>query len=160
MSDESIIGGRQLGDFLKTLSAKVEKNIMRSALRQGANAFKDAVKANIPVDNGDLRRSVRVSTKVKGGRVTASLRVGNKRAWYGHMVEFGTKAHRINPKRAKALAIAGIAVRGVDHPGARPKPFMRPAFDSKSRAAIDAVAAQIRARLTAEGINTAAPEVE
>ena len=160
MSDESITGGRELDDFLRTLSVKVEKNIMRSALRQGANAFKDFVKAGIPVDQGDLRRSVRVSTRAKGGRVIASLRVGNKRAWYGPMVEFGTKAHRINPKRAKALAIAGFPVRGVDHPGARAKPFMRPAFDSKSRAALDAVAAQIRARLTAEGINTLAPEVE
>lgn len=160
MSDEYISGGRQLDDFLKTLSTKVERNIMRSALRQGANAFKDAVKANIPVDSGALRRSVRVSTKAKGSRVTASLRVGNKRAWYGHMVEFGTAAHQILPKNAKALAIAGVAVRSVDHPGAAPRPFMRPAFDSKGAAAVQAVATQIRARLTAEGINVPAPEVD
>lgn len=160
MSDEYIGGGRQLDDFLKTLSTKVEKNIMRSALRQGANAFKDAVKANIPVDSGALRRSVRVSTKAKGGRVTASLRVGNKRAWYGHMVEFGTRAHQILPKNAKALAVAGMPVKSVDHPGAAPRPFMRPAFDGRSAAAVQAVAAQIRARLTAEGINVPAPEVD
>ena len=158
MSDLNIIGGRELDAFLQSLPAKVEKNIMRSALRAGANAFKEEVKASIPVHLGELRRSVRVSTRSKGGTVTASLKVGNKKAWYWRFVEFGTAAHRIGPKNARALALAGVVVGWVHHPGARPKPFMRPAFDSKAASAIDAVAAQIRARLTLEGINMSAPE--
>ncbi len=158
MSDSSITGGRELDAFLQTLSVKVEKNIMRSALRAGANVFKDDVKANIPVESGDLRATVRVSTQAKSGTVTASLKVGGKKAFYWHFVEFGTAAHRIGPKNAKALALSGVVVGFVHHPGARPKPFMRPAFDNKAGAAIDAVATQIRARLTLEGINAPAPE--
>lgn len=158
MSDSNITGGRELDAFLQSLPANVEKNIMRSALRAGANVFKDDVKANIPVESGELRRSVRVSTRAKGGTVTASLKVGGKKAFYWRFVEFGTAAHRIGPKNAKALALLGVVVGWVNHPGARPKPFMRPAFDNKAAPAIDAVAAQIRARLTLEGINTLAPE--
>lgn len=160
MSDETIVGGRALEAFLQTLPVKIETNIMRSALRAGVNVFKEEVKATIPEKSGELRRSVRVSTRLKAGTVTASLIVGGKKAWYWRFVEFGTAAHRIGPKNAKALALAGVVVGWVHHPGARPKPFMRPAFDSKAGGAIDAVAAQIRARLTAEGLNSPAPEVE
>lgn len=160
MSEETLVGGRALDAFLQTLPIKIEKNIMRSALRAGANVFKEEVKATIPEKSGELRRSVRVSTRIKAGTVTASLKVGGKKAWYWRFVEFGTVAHRIGPKNAKALALAGVVVGWVHHPGARPKPFMRPAFDSRAGAAIDAVAAQIRARLTIEGINVPAPEGE
>lgn len=156
----NISGGKALDDALKTLSAKIEKNILRSALRQGANVFKAEVRDNIRVDSGDLRRSVRVTTKSKGGRVTAAVRVGNKRAWYGPMVEFGTKPHKILPKKKGALVIGQTRAMAVDHPGARPHPFMRPAFDSKPDAAIAVVGAQIRKRLTAEGINVPAPETD
>lgn len=43
-SEETIIGGRELDAFLKQLAPKVERNIMRSALRQGANVFKAEAK--------------------------------------------------------------------------------------------------------------------
>lgn len=160
MADQSIIGGRELDAAMASLSIKVEKNILRSALRAGANQYKEEVKANIPVDSGDLRRSVRVSARSKGGRVTASVKIGNKKAWYARLVEFGTKAHKIAPKGGGGLLIGGNIVGAVDHPGARPQPFARPAFDSKATEAIAAVAAQIRKRLTKEGINAPAPEGE
>lgn len=160
MSDQNITGGRELDAFLQTLSVKVEKNIMRAALRAGANEFKSEIKANVPVHDGDLRDSVRVSTRSKRGTVYASVKVGNKKAWYAHLVEFGTKPHKIAPKGAGGLLIGGNIVGAVDHPGARPHPFARPAVDSKSAAAISAVAAKIRERLTKEGINAPAPEGE
>ncbi|NHZ38332.1 HK97-gp10 family putative phage morphogenesis protein [Massilia rubra] len=153
MADPNITGGRELDAFLQQFSVKLEKNIMRSALRAGANEFKEEIKANIPVDSGALRSSVRVTTNAKGGRVTASVKIGNKKAWYARMVEFGTRAHKITPRGAKALRIAGYVVADADHPGARPRPFARPAFDARAARAATAVGAKIRSRLTAEGIN-------
>jgi HK97 gp10 family phage protein len=152
MADSNIIGGRELDAALQSLSVKVEKNILRSALRQGANQFKEAIQANIPVDSGALRRSVRVTTNSKKGRVTASVKIGNKTAWYGAMVEFGTRPHKITANGG-ALVIGTHRVASVDHPGSRPKPFARPAFDQKWKPALAAVGAQLRRRLTAEGIN-------
>jgi hypothetical protein len=46
-------------------------------------------------------------------------------------------------------------VSSVNHPGARAKPFMRPALDSKSSEAIRAVGRKIGERLTKQGINNA-----
>lgn len=159
MSDVNITGGRELDEMLRTLSVKIEKNILRSALRAGANEFKDEIKANVPVDEGDLKRSARVTTRIKNGTVYASVKVGGKKAPHAHLVEFGTAAHKIAPRGAGALLVGSHLVGAVDHPGARAKPFARPAFDAKPTEAAAAVAAQIRKRLTLEGINTPAPEV-
>ncbi len=159
MADTSITGGRQLDELLRTLSVKVEKNILRSALRAGANEFKAAVKANIPVVEGALKASVRVTTKTKRGTIYAYLKSGGRKAPHAHLVEFGTRPHRIAPKGAGGLRIGSAFVGAVDHPGAKPHPFARTAFDEKPQQAIAAVAAQIRKRLTKEGLNAPAPEV-
>lgn len=178
MSDNQIItGGAALAEFLKTLPLKLEKNIMRSALAAGARVIAAEVKAKAPVgppstENvklygayaGALRDSVRVSTKnEKGGKISAKVTVGGQnkkgaKVFYAHFVEFGTKAHKIKPGKKRAMALGGaLLTTTIDHPGAKPKPFVRPAFDSKSGAAMEAVAAQIRARLTKEGIDVPAP---
>jgi HK97 gp10 family phage protein len=159
-NEEMIVGGRQLNDFLQQLPARVEKNIMRAALRAGANVFKAEAKQEVPVDEGDLLASIRVSVKSKRGTIYASVKAGGKRAPHWHLVEFGTRPHKIKPKNAHALTVGGKVVGEVDHPGARAKPFMRPALDSKSAEAIAAVVTKIRERLTKEGINVPAPEGE
>jgi HK97 gp10 family phage protein len=158
MSDEAITGGRELDAFLQTLSVKMERNILRAALRAGANEFKAEAKSRVPVVHGDLLRSTRVTTGSKAGVVYARVKVGGKKAKHWRWVEFGTAAHKIMPKGAGALHFGATTVDGVHHPGAKPHPFMRPAFDAKSAAAIAAVAAKVRERLTLEGINTPAPE--
>jgi HK97 gp10 family phage protein len=124
---------------------------------------------------GELRDSIRVSMRTSRGTVRATVKAGNKKAWYANFVEFGTARHwisaQIRPQRwnrrgdLKTMAINTMnkkAKRGemmigskfvgeqVIHPGARPKPFMRPAFDGKWRAAIDAMADYIRTRLPKE----------
>jgi hypothetical protein len=58
---------------------------------------------------------------------------------YGAYIEYGTKAHDIRPKRAKALrfmvghhAIVGgeiVFAKRVRHPGTDPMPFMGPASE-------------------------------
>lgn len=159
MAELNINGGRQLDELLRTLSVKVEKSILRSALRAGANEFKVAVKANVPVVEGRLKASVRVTTKTKKGTVYAYLKIGGRMAPHAHLVEFGTRPHKINPKGSGGLLIGADFVGAADHPGAKPHPFARTAFDEKPRQAIDAVAAQIRKRLTKEGLNVPAPEI-
>lgn len=177
-NDQVIVGGRELDAFLQTLSEKVERNILRSAIRSGASVYAKGVKDRIPVGptsseneqlyggyEGALRDSVRVTGKAKGGTVSASVKVGGKtrrgaQVFYAHMVEFGTKPHIIKPAKKKLLFFGGQSVAEVSHPGMKAQPFMRPAFDGDAAAAIDAVGKQIRKRLTAEGINSPAPDSE
>ena len=149
-------GGPELQKMLNTLPAKIEKNIMRSALRAGARVIANEAKANVPVGDGDLKRSIKVSTGGKRGNVYAKVKAGDQKAWYYRFVEFGTAAHTIQPKNKKALFFNGGFAHSVVHPGAKAKPFMRPALDSKSGEAIQAVGEQIRKRLNKAGIETPA----
>ena len=179
MADQNITGGAQLQEFLNTLPAKLEKNIMRSALGAGARAMAKEIRDRAPVGSpssegflfyggyaGALRDSVRVYTKVaKDGRIIAGIRVGGKNkktgadVFYAHIVEFGSRPHIIKARKGGALFIGGNLIGEVMHPGTRPQPFVRPTFDAFAGEAIKAVAAQVRKRLTKEGINVPAPEV-
>jgi HK97 gp10 family phage protein len=153
-------GLKELQAMLDTLPAKMEANIMRSALRAGANVVKNEAQANVPVDTGTLRKGLKVSTRLKRGRVTASVRATGKHGWLAHFLEFGTAAHVIKAKPGKMLVFAGGAYRAVNHPGIRPRPFLRPALDSKSSAALVAVGNQIKKRLTKQGLNAADIDIE
>lgn len=161
-SSVEIRGLAELNKALQELPAKVERNVLRGGLRAGAKVMEaeaarlcpeglptlDSVKRG--ARRGELKRSIRITMRASKSTVRAQLKAGNKVAWYAHLVEFGTARHWIKPKSRKSLFIAGLMKEVVDHPGARPKPFMRPAFDGKWRAAIDAMADYIRTRLPKE----------
>jgi HK97 gp10 family phage protein len=160
VDDLAISGGKKLDDLLKTLPGKLQKNIMRSAIRAGGVVYRDKVKELVPVHMGELKKSIRISTKLKGGVVTASLKVGSRKAWYAKLVEFGTRPHKITPKDARALEIGGAVVESVDHPGAQAHPYMRPAADAGHTAALAAVVDQLRKRLTLAGLDASPPPEE
>jgi HK97 gp10 family phage protein len=179
VSDQTIVGGKELDAFLQSLPLKIERNIMRAALSAGARVILREAKDRAPVGptssenaklyggyEGALRDSIRLSSRVgKDGRITASVKVGGMTkkgadVYYAHMVEFGTRPHIIKAAKGEALKVGSSFPRVVHHPGAAHQPFMRPAFDYASGAAITAVTDKIRSRLTKEGINAPAPEVE
>lgn len=155
--DEVIVGGRELDDLLKTLAPKIQKNISRAALRAGAAVMLQEVRSRIPVASGDLSRSARITTRARGTNVSASVKVGNAIAWYSHLVEFGTRAHRISAKPGHAMRFAGVTVHSVLHPGTRAQPFMRPAAGAGFAEAVRAVGNKYRERLTNAGLNAPAP---
>lgn len=158
MSDQNIFGGAALDALLQTLPAKMETNVMRSGLRAGAKVFLDEVKQNIPVKQGFLRASARITTrKTKEGQVSASVKVGNRLAFYANMVEFGTRPHQILARPGGALNVNGAEVKSVQHPGIAPHPFMRPAADAKFAQAVAAVQAKVRERLAKQGLNMPDP---
>lgn len=150
VSELHVSGLSELDKLLKELPAKVERNILRGAMRAGAKVFEGRAKELVPVKSGQLRDSIKVSTRSKRGRVSATVRAGGKKAFYAHMVEFGTARHFIKPRKRKSLFFAGLAREVVDHPGASPKPFMRPALDGGQAEAVNAAADYIRKRLAKE----------
>lgn len=153
-----INGAEALAKALALLPVNIERNIMRGALRVGAKVISDEAKANVPVQDGDLKQSLRISTNRKKGEVSASVKAGNKKAWYYHFVEFGTQPHMIKAKNAKYLRFMAkdgtpVKTKEVHHTGAIEKPFMRPALDKKNAEAIVKVGDYIRARLEKEGMS-------
>jgi HK97 gp10 family phage protein len=157
MLDVKLKGFAELEKALNELPEKIERNIVRSALRQAAKVIEAEAKRQVPVRSGKLRDSIRVRFKLKNGRPMATVIAGGTKKgqpFYAHFVEFGAAAHVIKAKRGKALAIGGGTVERVEHPGARKHPFMRPALDVAAMAAVQAFGEQVKRRLTKEGINT------
>ena len=158
MSRINITGGKELAQFLQQLPVKLEKNIMRGALRAGARVIANEAKLNAPVQDGDLKASVRVSTNAKRGRVEAKAKAGGKKAWYAAIVEFGASPHIIKAKKAKMLKFTArdgrkIEIAQVFHPGFVARPYLRPALDSKAGESVVATGNYIKQRLNAQGIN-------
>lgn len=182
MTSVNVTGLRELQAFMDQLAPKLERNVMRGALRAGVNVIKREAKARCPVGapsetgrkryklyTGALRDSIRSGVYAKGGRVTAYLRVGGKvkktgaDVWYAKLIEYtGAVPHKIKAPVGKALTIgAGIkTVVEVDHPGMRARPFLRPAFYGQANNAITAAAEYMKKRLaTKHGLDTAGIDI-
>jgi HK97 gp10 family phage protein len=152
MNLTNVRGGKELAELLRALPVKLENNIMRGALRAGAKVILVEAKANAPVDDGDLKDSLRISTKSKRGEVKATVKVGNKKVYYAKFIEFGTAAHKITA-RGTGLRFGSFFGKSVNHPGVLAKPFMRPALDSRSSQAVNEIRKYIGKRLTKQGLN-------
>jgi HK97 gp10 family phage protein len=176
MAETRIDGLSDLYKLMQELPAKIEGNVVRGALRAGQTVVMNAIIAKTPKDSGDLQNSIRIrfrSKSQKFGYVRMQVVVGNKKAWYSHLIEYGTasfyrgkgktvgKPYIIRAKDSKgkqlsvglkrrALKIGATMVDQVTHPGIRPKPFVRPAFDESQGAALNAVVQYMRTRIPKE----------
>lgn len=161
MSEQHVKGLKELNDFLQQLPVKVERNVMRGALRAGMNVVKPVAQANIHSVSGQLAAGLKVGTRARGGVVTSNLKATGPHRSIAHLVEFGTKAHNIAAQVGGWLSFMGIFRKEVAHPGARPKPFMRPALDGQAQAAVIAAAEYMKKRLaTKEGLDTSHIKIE
>lgn len=152
MSERHVRGLAELQKMLDTVTPKLEANIMRGGLRAGVSVMKPVAQSNISSKSGELARSLKVGTRLRWGRATASLYSKDFRARF---VEYGTKPHTITAANRRGLSIGGLFFQSVRHPGARAIGFMRNALDTQAQAAVTAVAHYVRARLTKEGLNAA-----
>ncbi|MDB6061563.1 MAG: hypothetical protein JWM78_1666 [Verrucomicrobiaceae bacterium] len=159
-SDTTIIGLAELEKALDEFPEKLQRNVLRGAIRAACKVIADEAKARVPVLTGTLRDTIRVSVRIVEGVVVGSVKAGSRvkggsgksgagrGAFYAQMVEFGTAAHFIHAAKGKALAIgAGFFAKTVAHPGAAQHPFFRPAISTKLTAAGQRFADYISARL-------------
>jgi len=165
-------GGPELAAFLQALPDKLQRNVVRGAMRAAARVVQIEARLNVPIDTGLTKKAIVIRTSSRKGVVKATLRVRGNRAYIANFIEYGTAAHPIKVKFAKrrkrwtakdqdtprqSLLIDGRFVgKAVFHPGTPARPFFRPALDSKSREAVAAAATYVRSRLTKEGL--AAPD--
>jgi HK97 gp10 family phage protein len=77
------------------------KGITMDKVNQAGDLVRDAMKSEVPIDSGELKKSIRIRRYPK----TISLMViaGNKKAFYVHMVEFGTDHSPADPFMQRAL---------------------------------------------------------
>lgn len=157
MADIHIKGLSELQKYLDTLPAKIEKNVVRGAMRAGMKVVLPVVQSMVPTKTGLLKAGLKLGTRSRGGRVTAYVKATGPHAYLARWMEYGTKAHRISGRKGGFLSFGGKVVKAVDHPGIKdPKKFMRPALDSQAGAAVVAAAQYMKARLASKhGIDTA-----
>ena len=168
-----VTGMKELEAALMGLEkAATRKTVARNALKKAGAPIAD--RANELAPTGETRRlkgSVIVSTKIVGeaGKAayakTMRATAGNKAlatkamrdarraakgtmppvmmfvgpvetVFYSHLVEFGTAPH-----------INGGIFAGSKHPGTRPQPFMRPAWDSTQAEALTRISDELRAEI-------------
>jgi HK97 gp10 family phage protein len=133
-----IKGFRELDNILAGFTDRVQRNIMFAMSLAGAAVLKKAAREKCPIITGKLRKSI-VTRRRKSPRGMAIYGVGSK-LYYASMVERGTKPHVIKSKSGKILLMAkGHPIYEVHHPGARAKPFLRPAFDENQSRIIEAM---------------------
>jgi HK97 gp10 family phage protein len=121
------INTRQFETGLRRALGRQSDDVRRALVQTGVDVQNKA-REHCPVDTGRLRSSI-VHRIDGSGRVTG-ITVGTNVS-YAADVEYGTAPHVILPKNKKALYWPGAAhpVSRVNHPGTRPRPFMRPALD-------------------------------
>lgn len=133
----NVKGLSQLQAFLDSLPAKVEKNIMRGAMRAGAKVLREEVKAGAAVLSGQMRDGIKVVTNSRRGRVTAGVRARGPHGYLATFHEYGTKT--------------GLAAR----------PFFRPALDLRGQDAVVAAGEYVKQRLaTKQGLDTSEVIIE
>lgn len=138
---------------LQTVRADLRQGIAQNAANAGGRVIRDEARSRIKVKSGRTRAQIRVFTRrtgLKPHEVVAAVGVRDRskggREFIARFLEFGVQPHVIEPKtkrgkRKAALILAmGQVVRRVKHPGISPRPWLRPAFDAKSQAALDAMA--------------------
>jgi HK97 gp10 family phage protein len=165
VAEIEVHGLAELQKVLDGLPAKIEGKLMRGALRAGQKVMLDKARQEAPVDDSDLKKSLRISFRrrsQKFGWVRMHLVAGDKKAWYAHLIEFGTasyytgtgrtvgRPYEIKPKTKKSLFFGGVARDKVTHPGIKPNSFMRRTFDTTQKQSLQTMADYLRRRLPIE----------
>jgi HK97 gp10 family phage protein len=159
-----ITGGKELDALLKMLPEEVEAKIVRNALNKGANIIRDQAKANIQRRSGATARAIMSSSGVDKGQglVYSKVKLHKRRKFIGRFLEYGTAAHLIWVSAGKgSLVVNGVAIgKQVLHPGTAPRPFLRPALDTKASEAVQAVAGYLSSYLKFGSITAPVVQVD
>lgn len=135
-----VLGIPEVQEALDKLGGAPMKKTLQAASTAGAKALKPFVVAEAPKRTGKLRRSIS-ARRAKRDLPAAIVSPRPKVAFYRHMVIGGTKPHRIRFPDQKARGVPK-AEGNIQHPGAKPNPFVARGYDkgkSTALAAIDQV---------------------
>jgi hypothetical protein len=123
------------------MPAKMREEL-RTAVATGADEIVELQQRTVPVDDGDLKASIRwrwgdeakipfsTAMGVYGRtELAAVITAGNTKVRYAHLVEFGARPH-----------IAGGMFAGAQHPGAPAQPFFYPSWRLGKKRSKDRIA--------------------
>jgi HK97 gp10 family phage protein len=167
--DEVVLGLKELKARLQALPGQFAGKIFPAATRKAAHAYRKEARRLCPVGKGfrvtattkkrgthtktrHLRDTIRVlkSPWKIPGQINYVVSAGGMGVGYAHLVEFGTAPHVIRGVFGGVIALPfGIFATQINHPGSRPRPFMRPALDGATPIAIREAVKEINKQITA-----------
>jgi len=123
--DTSWIGDKAIARDLTNLEPKLKKRVLKKALREEAKETSKAAKALVPVDQGNLKKSIKVkalkrSRKRIGAQVVAGVNLNNAQAI---AVEYGTSKRKAQP-------------------------YLRPAYESREDRAVKNITDKVQEGIT------------
>lgn len=136
-----LFGLKELDEALRALPREIAKKVALEALREAAEPMLAEVRASASFKDksGELRKSIQAKTLNRVRQGTFQLRVGPT-APHAHLIEYGTKAHRVDAKPGSVLATYNQVIgKHLDHPGQPPRPFFRPAWDRHVKGMLDSL---------------------
>jgi HK97 gp10 family phage protein len=90
----------------------VIKGITMDKINQAGDIVRDAMKGECPIgETGALKKSIRVRRYLK--QLALKVLAGNAKAFYVHMVEFGTLHSAANPFMQRALDKSQAQIKAV-----------------------------------------------
>lgn len=114
---------------LKALPEKLRRRAIRQALKNGTEIVRSAAERIVKRSKYAPHLANNIATKISVTAKEAHGIVGvNTKVPHGHLLEFGTKPHKIGPRQ---------------HPGGEKHPFMRPAYDSQGDASVDQITSDL-----------------
>lgn len=139
-------------EVLKQLEFAARRRVVSAAVRASNAVVVKEAKSLAPVGKtGKLKKQIRGTVKMQpaSGIVYGTIRSGATKAMrkkgvksaarYAHLVIGGTKPHSIQKGDEGAmLALPGGYYTRLNHPGAKPRPFMEQAANQVFQAAINA----------------------
>lgn len=145
-TNAEIRGLKELNDRLAKIGSLAQREAADILTRTVAQEIARAARSNLRKfrRTGNLAKSVVVTRRKSNIPGRMIYLVGNRTGkksihdgWYGRLVETGTTPHIIKARRAKALGREGRLGKVVQHPGAKPHPWLRPAFDENWQTALE-----------------------
>lgn len=142
MTRATFTGGKELERALLELSTKSAQKVGRFALRRAANEILKAAKAGVPVDEGRLKKALRLRVdRVRGVTDLLSALVYASGTAFDYRPRKSDRRSRVKGKLGPARYSYQIGSRpdvygrfveyGRHNQGVRARPFMRPAWDSQ-----------------------------
>jgi len=134
----SVRGVKRLQKRLERLGSESKQNIAKASLK-AANRIVDDMKRAAPIDDGDLRDSIRAQPGKRRARdgtlmnadfnqTSVAVTAGDKTAFYAPFVEFGTAAY-----------VAGGRFKGAQVPARPAQPFFYPVWRGAQKKALGTV---------------------
>jgi HK97 gp10 family phage protein len=149
----TVEGFAELERKLRRIPDDLAKTALKDATQQGGEVFRTEMRARIHNVSGKLFRSIQNRVRQSGpGQMQAVVGPASKERYIANFLEFGTKPHVVEVKDKKALATGGtILGREIQHPGAAPHPFLRPAFDTGKEDALALFTVRLQEFFEAQG---------